>query len=49
MGPEKGTLEDEDVALYRAEYERLVAELEATRDASDMSEAPSGREALRSC
>lgn len=45
-GPEKATLEDEDVALYRAEYERLVAELEAARDASDLPEAPAGREAL---
>lgn len=45
-GPEKGPLEGEDAGKFRAEYERLVAELESARDASDLPEAPSGRAAL---
>lgn len=46
FGSEKETLEGEDIVKFRSEYERLVAELEEARDASDLPEAPVGREAL---
>ncbi len=45
-GPEKSTLEDEDVSFYQQEYERLRKELESAFQASHLPEAPSAREAL---
>ena len=45
-GPEKGTLEEGDIDRYRVEYERLVGELEAAREASTLPEAPSAAPAL---
>ncbi len=47
-GPEKGTLEDDQIAFHEAEYTRLLAALEAARDASTLPERPSAREALES-
>jgi uncharacterized protein len=45
-GPEKGTLEDNDVALLQQEYERLRGELETSFQASSLPETPSCRAAL---
>lgn len=45
-GAEKGVLEDADVEFHRRECERLTAELEQARDASQLPEAPSTRDAL---
>ena len=45
-GPEKGTLEEGDIDRYRVEYERLVGELEAAREASRLPESPSAAPAL---
>jgi uncharacterized protein len=45
-GPEHGALEDADVALHRAEYERLRTLLEDAHRASALPEAPTGRAAL---
>ncbi len=45
-GPEKGTLDDSDIAFYQQEYERLRGELEASFQASQLPERPSSRAAL---
>ena len=45
-GAEASTLGDADVDLYRADYERLVQELEQAGGKSALPEAPSAREAL---
>ena len=45
-GPEKGTLDDADIAFHEAEYNRLRAELEAAGAASQLAEEPSARPAL---
>ncbi len=45
-GPEKGALEDGDVDAYQAGYSRLVGDLEAARDASDLPTEPSAGPAL---
>ncbi|MHB1559925.1 MAG: nucleotidyltransferase domain-containing protein [Isosphaeraceae bacterium] len=45
-GPEQSALDDEDVAFHRGEYERLVAELEASHRSSRLPEAPTARPAL---
>ena len=44
-GPEQSTLDDADVDVHRAEYERLRALLEGAH-ASALPEAPTGRAAL---
>lgn len=44
-GAEASTLDEADVDLYRAEYERLVRELEKAGEVSTLPEAPSAREA----
>jgi predicted nucleotidyltransferase len=46
QGPERSTLDDADVDLYRGEYERLRALLEESYRASTLPEAPSARPAL---
>jgi uncharacterized protein len=45
-GPEKSRLAQADVAFHEAEYERLVADLEAASAASSLPESPAGRRAL---
>jgi uncharacterized protein len=45
-GPEKGTLEDDDVAFFQQEYERLRGELESSFQASLLPETPSCRATL---
>lgn len=45
-GPEKGALDDADVAFYQQEYERLRGELEASFHSSHLPEAPSCRAEL---
>jgi len=45
-GPEQSAVPDADVGFHRREYERLVAELEAARDASSLPESPTARPAL---
>jgi predicted nucleotidyltransferase len=45
-GPEQSTLEDADVALYRGEFERLRAELEAAHRASSLPETPAAKAEL---
>jgi len=45
-GPEKGTLEQADVVFYQREFERLRTELEEAMKASQLPEAPSGKDAL---
>nr|WP_255603886.1 nucleotidyltransferase domain-containing protein [Oscillochloris sp. ZM17-4] len=45
-GPEQGTLPDDDIASLAAEYARLRAELEAAREASQLPDEPSAREAV---
>ncbi len=45
-GSEKQAIEDADLAFHRREYERLIGELEAARDASSLPDEPSGRDAL---
>ncbi len=45
-GPEKGTLEDDNVGFYQQEYERLRNELGASFQASPLPETPSCRSAL---
>ena len=39
-GPERGALDDADVAFHRAEFDRLWAELDAASEASALPEAP---------
>ena len=43
---EKGTLDDADLGLHHREYERLVGELEAARDASVLPDKPTAKEGL---
>lgn len=43
-GPEQGTLDDDDVALYAAEYTRLRGELEDARAASTLPDEPGCRD-----
>ncbi len=45
-GPEKSTLDDNDINFYQQEYERLRGVLEAEFQKSHLPEAPSAREAL---
>ena len=45
-GPEKGTLDDADIAFHEGEYNRLRDELEAAGAASQLAEQPSARPAL---
>lgn len=45
-GPERSTLDDEDIDFYRSEYERLTVELESAYRSSPLPEAPSARPAL---
>ena len=45
-GPEKGTLDDDDIAFHEGEYNRLRDELEAAGAASQLAEQPSARPAL---
>ena len=45
-GPEKGTLEAAELDFHRREYERLVGELEAAGEASQLPESPSCQDAL---
>ena len=45
-GPEKGRLEQADLAFHEQEYERLRAELQQAFEESELSEAPSGTPAL---
>jgi predicted nucleotidyltransferase len=45
-GPEQSTLEAEDVALYAAEYQRLLGVLEEAARTSPLPEEPSARGAL---
>ena len=45
-GPEKSTLEDDDVAFFQQEYERLRSELETAFQSSQLPETPSSRAAL---
>jgi predicted nucleotidyltransferase len=45
-GPEQGTLDDGDVALFAAEYARLRGELEAARETSQLSSEPSCHDAV---
>lgn len=45
-GTEKAAIEDANLGFHQRECQRLVGKLEAARDASDLPEAPQGREAL---
>ena len=45
-GPEQSTLPPGSLEFYEEEFRRLLAELESARDASQLPEAPSGRDAL---
>ncbi len=45
-GPEKGTLDDEDVSFHQAEYERLVRELEEAIGLSSLPEQPTAADQL---
>jgi predicted nucleotidyltransferase len=45
-GPEQSLVSDPDLGFHRREYDRLVAELEAARDASALPEAPTARAVL---
>jgi uncharacterized protein len=45
-GPEQSALEDDDVAFYHSEYERLRGVLQAAFDESTLPEVPSARPAL---
>jgi uncharacterized protein len=45
-GPEKGTLQNAEVAFYEAEHLRLLAELERSAEQTLLPEAPAGRAAL---
>jgi predicted nucleotidyltransferase len=45
-GPEKAQLTGADVAFHRAEYQRLVGELERAHGASDLPEAPTAQKDL---
>lgn len=39
-GPEKSILDDADIALYQAEYERLRGVLQSAHEASQLPEVP---------
>jgi uncharacterized protein len=45
-GAERGTLDAADMSFYRAEYERLIAQLETAHTESRLPEAPNGYDAL---
>jgi uncharacterized protein len=45
-GPEASVLDDSDMEIHQREYQRLRHELEASHQASNLPEAPSGRDAL---
>jgi uncharacterized protein len=45
-GAERGTLDAADMGFYRAEYERLIAQLETAHAASTLPEVPNGYDAL---
>lgn len=45
-GPEQSAVGDEDVAFHRGEYDRLVAALRASSEASSLPELPSSRAEL---
>ncbi len=45
-GPEKGNLPEADMQFHEREYTRLVGELEAASDKSDLPEVGSGKSAL---
>jgi uncharacterized protein len=45
-GPEQGSLAEDDVAHYAAEYARLRVELEAARETSALPDEPQCREAI---
>lgn len=45
-GPEQSTLPDADMTFYRAEYDRLLAELEQVSQASSLPEMPLARDEL---
>jgi predicted nucleotidyltransferase len=45
-GKEKSTLEHAELDFYGREVQRLLAELEAARDASALPDLPAGRDAL---
>ena len=45
-GPEGGLLADAETGYLEAEYLRLLAELDAARDASTLPEVPTSRPAL---
>lgn len=45
-GAEKATLPDGDIAFYQREYDRLVNDLEAAHDHSNLPEQPGGHAAL---
>lgn len=45
-GPEKGRLNEADIAFYEGEYERLVAELESTMEKSTLPDVATGKAAL---
>lgn len=45
-GPEQSALGEDDVSLYRREFERLRSEMEDAHRASTLPEAPDGRAAL---
>ena len=45
-GPEAATLDDADLPIHRAEYERLIATLEQAQAECTLPELPQGRDAL---
>ncbi len=45
-GPEKGTLQQADLAFHQREFERLRAVLEEEMNVSQLPESPTGKEAL---
>lgn len=45
-GPEKGRLDQADLAFHQGEYERLVAELKQASEKSPLPDTPSARDAL---
>lgn len=45
-GPERGTLDQADMAFHQREYARLREELEAAHEVSRLPEQPGGRDAL---
>lgn len=45
-GPERSTLDDENINFYRSEYERLKSELESASRSCSLADAPTARLAL---